>query len=121
MITLTESAAEQIKAVKANGSEKRPLRVYAQAGGCCGASYGLAWDEKQEGDQVIEQHGIQMVVDAESAEQLRGSTVDFVDTPQGRGFQIRNPNAKQHDHEHGHSHGGGGGGGCGSGGCGCKH
>lgn len=120
MITLTESAAEQIKSAKAGGSETRPLRVYAQAGGCCGASYGLAWDEKQAGDEVLEQHGIQIVVDAESVEQLRGSVVDFVDTPQGRGFQIRNPNAKPHDHEHGHEHKKQGGG-CGSGGCGCSH
>jgi iron-sulfur cluster assembly accessory protein len=108
MITLTESAAEQIKAVRGKSQEQRALRVYVQEGGCCGVSYGLAWDEKQDGDQLVEQHGVQLVVDPESAEFLKGSVVDFIETPQGRGFQVRNPNAKKPD-------------GCSSGGCGCGH
>lgn len=108
MITLTESAAEQIKSVRAKGKEQRALRIYVQGESCCGVSYGLAWDEKQDNDKLVEQHGVQLVVDPESAKLLTGSVVDFIETPQGRGFQIRNPNAKKPD-------------GCSSGGCGCGH
>ena len=116
MITMTDKAAKQMKTIIADqGVTGKFVRVYVESGGCCGGpKYGLGFDEKQAGDAVVEQDGVTVIVDLESATQLAGSVIDYVQTPQGEGFQIKNP----HDHEHEHKHGGGG---CGSGGCGCSH
>jgi iron-sulfur cluster assembly accessory protein len=128
MITLTDQAAKQMKTIIANqGVAGKHVRVYVESGGCCGGpKYGLGFDEKQAGDALVEQDGVTLVVDPESATQLEGAVIDFVRTSQGEGFQVKNPNASAHEHEH--QHGGGGGGCCGSGesgggggGCGCSH
>jgi len=37
--------------------------------------------------------GVKVVVDAQSAELLTGSTLDYADSLQGAGFHITNPNA----------------------------
>jgi len=116
-ITLTEKAAAKLKLVR-DGKEEtkgKPLRIYVEGGGCCGMQYGMAFDEKQADDAVVNAHGIEIVMDGMSVDYLRGSTVDFDDSLQGAGFKIINPNA-------------GCGSGCGSGGeshggsnCGCGH
>jgi len=50
-------------------------------------------DEVASSDAVFEQHGLRVVVDAESARFLQDTTIDFVDTLNESGFQIQNPNA----------------------------
>ena len=45
-------------------------------------------------DQVIESHGVKLLVDPISARYLTGAEVDFVDNITGGGFTIKNPNAK---------------------------
>ena len=72
----------------------KPLRVYIENGGCSGLQYGLVFDEKRENDLVTDAHGVTVLVDAVSAEHLRGSTVDYSDALTGGGFKISNPNAK---------------------------
>jgi iron-sulfur cluster assembly protein len=118
MITLTDKAAIKMKSIIASqGVSGKHVRVYVESGGCCGGpKYGLGFDDKQEGDALVEHEGVSLVVDQESSPMLEGCVIDYVQTPRGEGFQIKNPNA--HEHEHGHLHGGGG---CGSGGCGCQH
>jgi iron-sulfur cluster assembly protein/iron-sulfur cluster insertion protein len=44
-------------------------------------------------DIVGDQGGVKVVVDAESAELLKGSTLDYSDGLQGAGFHVSNPNA----------------------------
>jgi len=46
------------------------------------------------GDAVIERDGVKFFVDEESAQLLRGSTLDYRDALTGAGFQIVNPNAR---------------------------
>jgi Fe/S biogenesis protein NfuA len=43
-------------------------------------------------DHVIDVGGFEVFVDATSAEHLDGTTIDFVESPQGSGFKIDNPN-----------------------------
>ncbi len=71
------------------------LRLYVEQGGCSGMQYGMTFDEKREGDQMAEQDGMTVLVDAFSAQYLRGTMVDFSDALTGGGFKIMNPNAKQ--------------------------
>ncbi len=105
---VTQTAAEKIKAIS-DGEKKSGygLRVRVFGGGCSGPQYQLGLEEKEiQGDQVLESNGLKLFLDPETLTALDGGTLDFIEGPQGSGFKISNPNAKE-------------GGGCGSGGCGC--
>ena len=94
MITLTENATRHIKTMVADqGVQGKPLRVYVETGGCSGMEYGMAFDDKKADDEVVRQDGVEVVIDPMSANFLKGSVVDYVDSLQGSGFQIKNPNA----------------------------
>jgi iron-sulfur cluster assembly accessory protein len=73
----------------------RQMRFYVEQGGCSGMQYGMVFDEKRDGDQSVEQRGVAVLVDAFSADYLRGTVVDFSDALTGGGFKITNPNAKE--------------------------
>jgi iron-sulfur cluster assembly protein len=97
VITITERAAEAIKASMAD--EKLPvednyLRVAVKGGGCSGMSYDLGFDNaKKVGDIEIEKDGIRLLVDLKSQVFLAGTTLDFSAGLNGRGFVFTNPNA----------------------------
>ena len=96
MITVTERASEQLKSVlETEQKHGYGLRVYVTGGGCNGFQYGMAIEEKPgEEDQLIEQNGVKLFVDPQSAPLLAGAEVDYVDGLQGSGFSIKNPQAK---------------------------
>ena len=68
------------------------LRVGVKGGGCSGFQYQLAFDEKREDDIVFEDHGLQLLVDPQSLAYVDGSQIDYVESLQGAGFQVSNPN-----------------------------
>jgi hypothetical protein len=70
VVTLTESAANQIREIWAGDAEKRgrPLRLFVESGGCSGMQYGMDFDEEREGDFAGQFHGVGVVVDPVSAE-----------------------------------------------------
>ncbi len=95
-ITLTERAAEKVKALMAQEpeGEAEVLRVAIRGGGCGGFEYALGFDRgasEDDGEAVF--HGVRVVVDPASAPYLKGATVDFVESLQETGFKIDNPNA----------------------------
>ncbi len=93
MITVTPKAAEQIKTMQREQSlAGKALRVYVDAGGCSGMEYGMAFDEKKPDDVIAVQDGVEVVVDPMSLNFLKGSTIDYMDSLQGTGFKINNPN-----------------------------
>src|SRR5688572_10500266 len=96
-LTLTESAASQIREIWASDPEKqgKSLRVFVESGGCSGMQYGMDFDQERDGDFAGQFHGVGLLVDRVSADYLRGSVVDFVDALTGGGFKVINPRAKQ--------------------------
>lgn len=94
IVTLTESAATEVKKLLAEEPDKEGLRLEIRGGGCSGMSYGLSFDKAQEKDHVIEQHGVKVFVDSKSAIYLKGTILDFQAGLQGKGFVIKNPQAK---------------------------
>ena len=95
MIELTDKGAEKVREFLASQSEPNAtagLRVGVRGGGCSGFQYMLAFDEERDGDTVVESRGIRLLVDTASAPYVRGATVDFVDSLQGAGFKVDNPN-----------------------------
>lgn len=96
LVTLTEAAANRIKELSVSDPENvgKHLRVYVEGGGCSGLQYGLIFDEKRPDDLTMEFQGATLLVDAFSANYLRGAVVDFVDSLTGGGFKISNPQAR---------------------------
>ncbi|MGY4689086.1 iron-sulfur cluster insertion protein ErpA [Salibacterium sp. K-3] len=95
MITITESAAAQVKTMMEEEEDPNvKLRVGVKGGGCSGLSYGLGFDtEVEESDHVLEQNGLEVLVDSDSADVLQGVVIDYKQNMMGGGFTIDNPNA----------------------------
>jgi iron-sulfur cluster insertion protein len=94
-VTLSETAAQRIRAL--SDAEGRPLmlRVAVEGGGCSGFQYQFDLVEAAEPDDLkIERDGAVAVVDDISLALLGGSEIDFVDELVGASFRVRNPNAK---------------------------
>lgn len=91
MISLTDSAVKQLQTLAQD--EGKGLRIFIENGGCAGLQYGMTIDTTREGDEITERDGVQVMIDAESAKYLQGSTIDYTDDLAGAGFRIRNPNA----------------------------
>jgi iron-sulfur cluster assembly accessory protein len=94
VITLTPAAAMAVQDLLQQRNLKGyALRVFVQGGGCSGLQYGMALESNiRDQDLSAEFDGVKVVVDEISIDYLRGSTVDYVDGPEGSGFKIENPN-----------------------------
>ncbi len=95
LVTITDRAAEKAKALlEARELPDGALRVFVAGGGCSGFQYGMALARSaEEDDLVLEQQGVKIVVDPESAQYLKGAEIDYVDDIMKSGFSIYNPNA----------------------------
>jgi iron-sulfur cluster assembly protein len=98
-ITLTEKAANEVKRIIADQKlePETLLRVGVTGGGCSGFSYALGFDKNENYDAKVDSkyefHGVPVVMDKKSALFLDGTTVDFYDGIEKRGFTFDNPNA----------------------------
>ncbi|MEM7455843.1 MAG: iron-sulfur cluster assembly accessory protein [Planctomycetota bacterium] len=98
-VTLTEVAAKEVKRFIEEGEyeDGAVLRIGVTGGGCSGFNYALniASDFDSTNDQKSEQHGVDVVIDKKSALFLEGTTIDYYEGIEQRGFQFHNPNAKR--------------------------
>jgi iron-sulfur cluster assembly protein len=95
MITFTEKGAEKVREFLAGQSAEigtAGLRVGVRGGGCSGFQYALAFDNQRDGDEIFEDHGLKILVDRPSLPYVRGAVVDYVESLQGAGFKVENPN-----------------------------
>ncbi|MFQ5846068.1 MAG: iron-sulfur cluster assembly accessory protein [Candidatus Methylomirabilales bacterium] len=96
MLTITEAATKKILALmEAEGQTGLALRVAIKGRGPGGFRYELQFvgeEEKEAEDTVADVGGLQVVIDPESAPNLKGATVDYVDGMYESGFKIDNPN-----------------------------
>ena len=94
-ITFTDAAAGKVK--RLIEEEKNPdlkLRIYISGGGCSGFQYGFSFDENiSEGDIVVENGSVALVIDPMSYQYLSGAEVDYTEGLEGAQFVVRNPNA----------------------------
>lgn len=94
-ITLTATAAERVKNFMASRGKGVGLRLAVRTTGCSGLAYVLEFvDEIAEGDQVYEDHGVKVIVDAKSLVYLDGTQLDFTREGLNEGFKFNNPNVK---------------------------
>jgi len=95
-ITLTPRAAEKyLSILQEEGKEGYGLRFGDMAGGCSGFEYVLDYSESpQEDDQVFVSQGVEIHVHKHKVSRLLGCEIDYIDSLNGSGFKISNPNAK---------------------------
>ena len=91
----TDAAASKVsELITDEGNDDLKLRVYISGGGCSGFQYGFTFDENvEDGDIMVENQGVTLVVDPMSFQYLMGAEIDYKDDLQGAQFIIRNPNA----------------------------
>ena len=98
MINVTESAVKRIHHLKTEDgkSDNHHIRVSVKGGGCSGLMYDLGFDATiKETDEIFEDKGVKILVDKKSMLYLLGTTLDFSDGLNGKGFQFINPNASR--------------------------
>jgi iron-sulfur cluster assembly protein/iron-sulfur cluster insertion protein len=94
VISLTENAANKVKQLQEEkGGGGKLLRIFVESGGCSGFQYGMSFDLKNDDDHTLKSAGVSFLMDDASIEYMKGSEIDFDDGLQGKGFEIRNPNA----------------------------
>ena len=98
MVNLSPLAIEEVRRMlKTQHSESQDLglRLGVKGGGCSGLSYSLNFDKKKEGDNEFDFGGLKVLVDPKSLLYLQGTTLDYVDALEGKGFRFINPNANK--------------------------
>lgn len=92
-ITLTQAAADRVRDYVVAQSGGMGLRLGVRKTGCSGWAYTVDTAASVgDGDQVFEQLGVKVVVDAKALPLLDGTEVDFVRQGLNRQFVFRNPN-----------------------------
>jgi iron-sulfur cluster assembly protein len=100
-MTLTDAAADRVKALVAKGQESTTeeqilgLRVGVKSRGCSGLSYFVEYAKEQKRfEEVVEDKGVKIFIDPAATMFLLGSEMDYVESTMQSGFVFNNPNEK---------------------------
>ncbi len=97
MITLTEAAANHVKAFLAKRGKGIGLRVGVKTSGCSGMAYKLEFVDALAADDLTwDSFGVKVIVDEKSLPYIDGTELDFVKEGLQSGFKFKNPNEKEH-------------------------
>jgi Fe/S biogenesis protein NfuA len=99
LLTVTEAAKEKIRSViEDQGMEVEGLRISINGRSASAFEYGLGLEvELDPGDVVIDCGDFKVLIDPESAENLQGAIIDYVEDLNSSGFKIDNPNTPTWD------------------------
>lgn len=94
VMTLTDAAAERVKAIMARASKPViALRLGVKNGGCAGMEYTMEWAEhKKPLDEVVEDHDVTLFIDPKAVLFLLGTQMDYKESMLKSGFVFNNPN-----------------------------
>jgi len=94
VMTLTDAAADRVKAIMAKSPNPiAGVRVGVKNGGCAGMSYTMEYaDEIGPRDEVIEDKGVKVLIDPKAVLFLLGTQMDFQTTKMSSQFVFNNPN-----------------------------
>ena len=92
LVTLSDSAAARVAEIMTE-KDAGYLRVGVKNGGCAGMEYLMEYVEAPEAfDEIVEDNGVKIVVDAKAVLFLLGAVVDYEVTPLHEKFVFNNPN-----------------------------
>ena len=98
-LKLSDSCVRRLQQIFREPNSK--LRVLVEGGGCSGFQYKFQVETNSTSaasndDQIIERDGVHVIVDKDSLELLKGSTIDYQEELIRSSFRIvNNPNAEQ--------------------------
>jgi iron-sulfur cluster assembly accessory protein len=97
-LKLSDNCVQRLQTILKDKSEN--LRVFVEGGGCSGFQYKFIIESStkinKEQDQIVERDGVKIIVDKDSLELLKGSTIDYQEELIKSSFRvISNPNAEQ--------------------------
>jgi len=95
LMTLTDAAAERLRALYAQGRAGMLLRIGVRTKGCSGLSYDMTWAEAPgPGDEVVTDKGLTVLIDRKASLFLIGTVMDYEVKALESGFTFTNPNEK---------------------------
>jgi iron-sulfur cluster assembly protein len=98
ILSLTDAAAARVKALMAQRAEPEPalgLKIGVKNAGCSGMTYTMDYATRVDRfDEVVEDKGVTVVVDARAVMFLIGTELDFREDRLGSSFVFKNPNVK---------------------------
>ena len=95
LMSLTEGAADRLRALYEKGEHGKLLRIAVRTKGCSGLSYDLSWtDEAAPSDEVITDRGVTVLIDRKATLFLIGTVMDYEVKAMTAGFTFTNPNEK---------------------------
>ena len=94
VMKLTDAAAERVREIMAKSDKPVVgLRIGVKNGGCAGMEYTMEWAEEQKPfDEVVEDKGVKVLVDAKAMMFLLGTEMDYQTSTLKSGFVFNNPN-----------------------------
>ena len=93
VMTVSPAAIERLRGLLAKAAPGAGLRVSVEKGGCAGMSYTMDWtDEIGKFDEVVEDKGVKVLIDAKAMMFLLGTEMDYQTTTLKSGFVFNNPN-----------------------------
>ncbi len=93
VLSLSDAAAERVRGLlKVASSPVTGLRVSVEKGGCAGMSYKMDLAEPSPGDEVVEQEGARVIIDAKAVLYLLGTRMDVKTDQFSSTFVFENPN-----------------------------
>ena len=95
VMTLTDAAAARVAALMRQKPGVKGLKIGVKKGGCAGMEYTMTWaDEIGKFDEVIEDKGAVVLIDAPAMMYLLGAEMDFKTDKLSSQFVFNNPNQK---------------------------
>jgi len=95
LMTMTDAAADRLRALYDKGQAGLLLRISVDTKGCSGLSYDMTWvPEAGPSDETVRDHELTVLVDRKASLFLIGSTMDYETKALTSGFTFTNPNEK---------------------------
>ena len=94
VLTLSDAAADRIRhLMQKSGKDTGGLRIGVKNGGCAGMEYTMEYvDDPGKFDEVIEDRGARVLIEAKAVLFLFGTQMDYEVTKLRSGFVFNNPN-----------------------------
>ena len=94
-MTLTDAAADRLRALYAKGEQGKLLRIGVKTKGCSGLSYDMSWtDEPAPSDEVVTDKGLTVLVDRKASLFLIGTVMDYEVKALASGFHLHQSERK---------------------------
>jgi len=97
IIKLSDNAALRIKEIMSKANDNSVgVRVAVKSGGCAGMSYVMEYTKEiNPNDEVIEEKGVKVFVDAAAVMYLLGTEMDYKKEEFSSSFVFNNPNESE--------------------------